>query len=106
MNHIELFRLFGPAWSGLPVYEINGVPHWVGCEVVSLLGIKNITNAIKGTPGKPKLTFPTYRMHKIPQINSERSVYMLTFEGVIRVIRMNRSPLCRQLQAVLAEVES
>lgn len=104
MNHIELFELFGPAWQGLSVYEIKGVTHWVGSEVISLLGLANVTNAIKGTARKPKLSFPNYRMHMIPEINQQRPIYMLRYEGVIQVIKKNKSHLCRQLQAVLNQV--
>jgi len=101
MTYNELLELMGPAWQELPVYNIGGVPHWIGCEVVGLLGIKNVTNAIKGTTSNRKLSFPAYRMHRDRSINPKRSVYMLTMDGIILVIKNNSSQQCRELQAIL-----
>jgi len=102
MTYNELIELLGPAWQELPIYDIDGQPHWEGCKVTGILGIKNITNAIKGTARNRKLAFPAYRMHMDRDINPRRSVYMLTLEGVILVIKKNSSQRCRELQGILA----
>lgn len=103
MNHQELFDLLGPAWHGLSNYYVKGEIHWLGCEVVELLGFSSTTQAIKGTPAKPKLKFPAYRMEMIPEVNEERSVYLLTLNGIIQVIKSNRNNYTKQLQRVLAD---
>jgi hypothetical protein len=102
MNHTELFSILGSSWDELDMYLIEGIPHWPGYQVIKLLGLSNTTQAIRGNKNYPKIKFPLYRKHFVPEINHRRSIYMLPVEGIVQVIAKNRKPSCGQLRYKLA----
>jgi prophage antirepressor-like protein len=98
MNHTAVFNILGAAWNELDMYQIEGIPHWPGYQVVRLLGLTNTTQAIRGNKHFPKIKFPLYQKQFVPEINIHRSIYMLTLEGIIQVIMKNRKRSCKILK--------
>jgi len=45
MQHNYLFTFLGDGWKNLKIYTIKGIPHWLGCRVVELLGLSSSTQA-------------------------------------------------------------
>lgn len=103
MHKYKLLLQIWPDFSYIRNPKVNGTTYWVGCDVVWALGHVNTTNAIRGSWKYPKLTEPEFRMFKITEINHRKKVYLLTMEGVIQVIKKNRSKKCRGLQKFLKE---
>lgn len=101
MNHSALFNFLGAAWKNLEIFNIGGIPHWVGCRVLPLLGPKNITQAIRGSKDNPKMFFPLYRKHRISKITNRCNVYLLRVEGIVQVIVKSRHPTCKNLKILL-----
>jgi len=102
MNNTDVMEILAPVLTGLSTYRVNGELHWLGCDVIQKLGLSSTTQAIKGTREKPKLKFPAYRMHMIPEVNAERSVYLLNITGVIEVIKLNSNKKTKILKERLS----
>jgi hypothetical protein len=101
MNHIELFSILGPEWQKLDTFYFKGVPHWIGCRVVPLIGFSSSTAAFRGPKDKPKMKFPLYRKKLMPQVNHHQGVYMVTLEAILLVIKNARK--CWKLRVLLKE---
>lgn len=101
MDPEEIFDILGPEWGDLKIYIIGGMPLWIGCRVIKLLNLTNTTQAIRGRKDNPKMHFPQYRMHYLPMVNGKRSVYMLSIDGIVGVIKKNRTKTCKLLKMKL-----
>ena len=100
-NHTALFDYLGTDWKNLEIIYVGGIPHWIGCRLLPLLGPKNITQAIRGSKDNPKMFFPLYRKHRISKITNRCNVYLLREEGIIQVIVKSRHPTCKKLKTLL-----
>ena len=101
MDHAVMFNYLSEDWKKLEKFNINGVPHWAGCYVVPLLGLKSTTWAIRGNKDNPKMHFPLYRKQRVPKITNRCNIYLLTVEGIVQVICKSRHPTCKSLKILL-----
>ena len=86
----ELSKIFGEEWLEVKIFYVKGVPHYVGCHVIKILGLSSTTYAIRGPKYKPKLALSLYRKHSVPSVNPRCKVYLLTADGILQVLNKNR----------------
>jgi len=98
---MQLSELLHPTWENLEIYRFNGTTFFLGCEVVEMLGISSITLAMGRKLPTPKVSRRNWRLEKIPEINRERAVYLLTYEGIEEMIRNNNNATCKRLKVQL-----
>jgi len=96
MHYIEMFNILGPEWYKLDMVIVNGVLHWVGCQIVPLLGLSSTTWAFRGRKDKPKMKPPLYCKCSVPEICIYRKIYLVTIEGIYRAIMKTKK--CRPLR--------
>lgn len=83
-------EILGEEWLDVKTHNIDGVPHYVGCHVINILGLCSTTYAIRGPKHKPKVKPSEYKKHYVASVNHRCLVYLLTAEGIIEVLKKNR----------------
>ena len=86
----EFAEILGKEWLQVKIYYIDGIPHYVGCHVINILGLSSTTYAIRGPKYKPKVAPSLYRKHYVPSVNHRCLVYLLTAHGILQVLKKNR----------------
>lgn len=87
MNYLEIFNILGPEWHDLKPHTIDGELHWAACRMLHLLHGTSTTWIFRGPKNKPRMQFPLYRKHFVPDINDRRSINMVTMEAILLAIK-------------------
>lgn len=89
--------------NGLETYQYNDQRYYLGCKVIGMLRISNITNAMGRSKPIPRISHDNWRREKIPEVNKRRSVYLFTYEGIIEIVRNNKNAECKRLQRLFGQ---
>lgn len=101
MDYKHIFTILSPEWMELKIHPIDGVPHWLGCRLILLLGLSSSTWAFRGNKLNPKMQFPLYRMEFVEEVNHKRPVYHVSIEGIMHTIKYTKK--CWRLRARLRQ---
>jgi prophage antirepressor-like protein len=101
MNGV-LARLFGQEWRNVRYIVIEGTEMYMAYDILKLLGLSNITNALRGVTGSYNVS-PRYRTkEKVDDWNRFRSIHLVTIDGVFQMILNNKSPECKRIKEYIA----
>lgn len=100
---MRLEELLAPTWEGLATYNYGGITYYLACEVVEMLHLSNVTQAMGRRLDTPKISLRNWRIEVIPKVNRKRSVYLFTYEGIVEIIRNNNNATCKILKPRLDE---
>lgn len=97
-----LTKYFGPEWGDVRHEFSDGVEWHMAWDISHVLGLKNVTIAIRG--GKNSFNVdPQYRtMVKDEYYNKFRTVHLLTIEGVFQLIMNNKTLECKRIKEYMA----
>lgn len=98
---MELQVLLKPTWDGLKTYRYEGKTYYLGCEVVEMLRLSNITQAMGRSKKTPKISRTNWSIKMIPEVNAKRGVYLFTYEGIEEIVLNNKNQTCKDLQSQL-----
>ena len=98
---MTLEEIFDQRWESLATYDLDGTTHYLGVELRLMIGLSNITTAIARTSPRPKVSRHNWTMRMLPEVNRGRAVYLLTYNGVLEMIRNNKNASCKNLQPLL-----
>jgi len=87
----------------LEPYQIDNQTYYLGCMVLALLTISNITNAMGRRKPVPRISIENWTMRLIPEVNKRRGVYLFTFNGVIEIISNNHNTECKRLRRLYCQ---
>jgi hypothetical protein len=100
---MKLQELLKPTWDGLKTYSYGGKTYYLGCEVIGMLGLSSITSAMGRKSIPPKVSSHNWMYKMVPAINKNRSVILITINGIVEMIQNNDNQICKRLKMHLAE---
>jgi len=97
-----LATLFGQEWANVRTAIIDGVEMYMALDICRILGLSNVTFALKGVTGVYNVS-PRYRTKEfIEEWNHRRKIHLLTLDGVFQLILNNKSSECRRIKEYVA----
>lgn len=97
-----LAKIFGNEWAFIRSVTINDEEMYMAHDICKLLGISNVTIALRGVTGSYNVS-PNFRTkEKIEEWNTFRKIHLLTLDGVYQLILNNKSPECRRIKEYIA----
>lgn len=93
-----LARIFGPDWVEVRSVVIDGKELHMAHDICKLLGLSNVTVAVKGGAGRCNVDQENRTMELIEEWNKFRTVHLLTIDGVFQLILNNKSAECRRIK--------
>lgn len=106
-----LQKLFGNDWRHVRSTVTDGKELHMAHDICRILGLKNVSLAIKSAKGACNVKPENRTMELIEDWNKFRTVHLLTIDGVFDLILNNKSAECRRIKdymvsSVLPEVIS
>lgn len=93
-----LARIFGPEWANVRSTVIKEERMHMAHDICKILGISNVTVALRGTAGICNVDPQHRTMELIEDWNKFRTVHLLTIKGVFQLILNNKSTGCRRIK--------
>jgi prophage antirepressor-like protein len=102
IENAVLAKYFGPEWGSVRKITINKEEMYMAYDICQLLGITNVTHALKGVTGTYNVS-PNFRIKmKIEDWNTFRKIHLLTLDGVFQLILNNKSQKCKLIKEYIA----
>ena len=97
-----LTKLFGPEWTMVRTAIIGGEEMYMAYDICGVLGLSNVTFALRGVSGSYNVS-PSFRTKfKIDDWCKFRKIHLLTLDGVFQLIMNNKSPECKRIKEYMA----
>ena len=93
-----LARIFGSDWAEVRSTVIDGKEVHMAFDICKILGLSNVTLAIKGGASKSNVNPQHRTMELIEDWNKFRTVHLLTIDGVFELILNNKSAECKRIK--------
>lgn len=97
-----LAEIFGNRWSGVRTIRHEGRIMHMAHDVCKVLGIRNVTTAIRGIDGAFRVDLENRGKVYVPDWNARRKVHILSIEGVFQLIINNKAERCKEVKRYLA----
>lgn len=95
---MDLIELLTPALAEVRTYQYFGRTYYLGCDVMEMLGLSNMTQAMGRSLTPPKVSRRNWEIQLIPAVNSKRGVYLFTYEGIEELVKNNNNADCKELR--------
>jgi prophage antirepressor-like protein len=93
-----LRRIFGKDWKHVRSTVTDGKELHMAYDICKILGLKNVTLAIRSAKGACNVKSEHRTMELIEDWNKFRTVHLLSIEGVFELILNNKSAECRRIK--------
>jgi prophage antirepressor-like protein len=97
-----LVRIFGKEWFHVRTAIINKKRYYMAHDCCQILGISNVSLAIKSARGVHNVSQEERTMEQIDEWNKFRTIHLLTLNGVFQLILNNKSAGCRKIKNHIA----
>ena len=79
-------------------FSVKGITYYLGCDVIKMLNLKNITNAMDKNSINPRIKRSNWVRDTILSVNPHRSVYLFKYKGIEELIINNNNEICNLLK--------